>query len=143
MSSVPEVLAALSTLGRTALPNSQVVDGTLPPGTTGRLLLIGDEDFDVEREPDSAGGTTATERYIVPCAIAADLQTPEQSIADAQAWADFEVIENALEATPDLGLSPALSLSAMVVNVVFRRLADADGRHALVRFGVDIYAANN
>ena len=77
MSSVPEVLAALKTLVQTALPNSQVIEGLgSVTTTTGRLVLIGDEEFEVEREPDSLGGTTATEEYTVPCATAADVPTP-------------------------------------------------------------------
>ena len=111
--------------------------------TQSRLLLIGDDEFEVEREPDSAGGNTATERYVVPCSISADVPTPDQSIADAQAWADLEALDAALIANSALGLSGSFSLNAMLVAPRFRRMGDADGRHALVRFGVDIYAANN
>jgi hypothetical protein len=145
MSSVPEVLAAIAALGTATLPNSQVINGSLTSvtGTQGRLFLIGDEEFEVQREPDSLGGTTATESYTVPCAIAADIQTPDQYVADAQAWADYEAVEAAIRAAPQLGLAASFSLNASVTVPRFRRLADENGRHALVRFGVEVFAASN
>ena len=146
MSTVPEVLAALATLGGATLPNSQIIDGTLSSvtQTTGRLFLVGDQEFEIQRDFDSLGGVTTTERYVVPCAVVADVQTPDQSVADAQAWADYEALEIAVAATPQLGLAGSFSLQAAIVGTQsFRRLADENGRHSLVRFGVDVYCAND
>ena len=147
MSSVPEVLAALVSLARAALPNSQVIEGPvtgLSGPTSGRMLLVGDEEFDVQRELVALAGSSATEEYVVPCAAVADvLNTPDQYVADAQAWADYEAIEAAVAADPVLGLSASFSLNASITGPRFRRMGDETGRHALVRFGVHVYAANN
>ena len=146
MSTVPAVLAALATLGVATLTSSQVING--PAGsvttTTGRLLLIGDQDFDVEDEFDSVAEVSTTEHYVVPCAIAADLSTPDQSVADAQAWADFAVFRLMVAADPTLGLSGSYSLHAAVVGVkTFRRAATSEGRSSLIRFGIDVFAAQS
>lgn len=147
MSSVPEVLAALGVLARATLPNAQVIDGSITGvsgPTSSRMLLIGDEEFNVQRELVSLAGSSATEEYVVPCAAVADvLNTPDQYVADAQAWADYEAIEAALAGDPVLGLSASFSLNASIVEPRFRRAGDENGRHALVRFGVHVYAANN
>ena len=153
MSSVPEVLAALATLGRATLPNNQVIDGTLEGVTVtgGRLLLIGavfsgraEDDFEIERERDSLAGVTATEEYVVPCGVVSDVPGADQSVADAQAWADYEAMEAAIIANPHLGLSASFSLHATILATqAFRRRADQNGRHALVRFGVHIFATTN
>jgi hypothetical protein len=106
--------------------------------------MIGDEDFDITSEFDSLGGVTVTEDYTVPCATLADVQTPDQSVADAQAWADFEAMQIAITADPSLGLSASLSLQATIVGIkTSRRRATSDGRSSMVRFSVHIFAANN
>ena len=147
MSTVPEVLAALAAMGAATLPTgAQVIAGDLGSVTTtrGRLFLVGDQEFEILWEFDSLGGVTVTEHFVVPCAVVADVQTPEQAIADAQAWADFEALHTAIEADPTLGLSGTFSLNAAVVGPgTFRRLGDSEGRHSLVRFGVDVFAAND
>jgi hypothetical protein len=146
VTTVPEVLTALASLGVTTLPGSQVINGDLTSVTNvkGRLLLIGDQDFDVAREFDSLAGVTTTEHYVVPCGAVADLPTPDQSVADAQAWADYEAMEVAIANNPSLGLSGSFSLQAAIVGTqTFRRLANSDGRQSLVRFGVDVFATSN
>jgi hypothetical protein len=146
MSTVPEVLAALAVLGQATLPGHQVINGTLGSVTVtdGPLLLIGDEDFEIKREPDSLAGVTATEEYVVPCSVVADVPGADQSVADAQAYADSEAMEAAIFGNPHLGLSAGFSLHATIVATqTFRRLADQNGRHALVRFGVHIFATTN
>jgi hypothetical protein len=113
-------------------------------GTKGPLLLIGDEDFEIEREPDSLAGVTATEDYVVPCRVVADVPGADQSIADAQAYADYEAMESAIFGNPHLGLSAGFSLHATIIATqTFRRFADQNGRHAAVRFGVHIFATTN
>lgn len=146
MSTVPEVLAALATLGAATLPNSQTINGDLASVTTtrGQLFLVADEDFEVERQFDSLAGVTTTERYVVPCSVVADVPGSDQSVADAQAWADYEALEVAVAANPTLGLHALFSLQATIVGTqTFRRAADSDGRHSLVRFGVEVFAAND
>ena len=146
MSTVPVVLAALTTLGTATLTNAQVING--PAGsvttTTGRLLLIGDQDFDIEDEFDSVAEVSTTEHYVVPCGVAADLATPDQSLADAQVHADFATFRAALAADPSLGLSGSYSLRVAIVGVrTFRRAATSEGRSSLIRFGIDVFAAQS
>lgn len=108
------------------------------------MLLVGDEDFEILREPDSLAGITATEEYVVPCAVLIDVPGSDQSVADTQAWTDYEAMEAAIIANPHLGLSAGFSLQATIVATQnFRRLADQNGRHTLVRFGVHIFATTN
>lgn len=146
MSSVPEVLAAVATLGTATLPNSQTINGDLASVTTtrGRLFLVADEDFEVERQFDSLGGVTTTERYVVPCSAVSDVPGSDQSVADAQAWADYEAMEVAVAANPTLGLHAQFSLQAVIVGTqTFRRAASENGRHSLVRFGIEVFATSN
>lgn len=147
MSSVPEVLTALASLGVSTLPSTvQVINGDSGSVTTtrGRMLLVGDEEFEIEEEFDSLGGVTTTEHYAVPCAVISDVPTTDQSVADAQAWADYEAMKAAVISDPSLGLSASFSLQAAIVGRQrFRRLADPEGKHTLVRFFVDVFATSN
>lgn len=146
MSTVPEVLTALASLGVSTLPNSQVINGDQASVgvTRGRMLLIGDEEFEIEEEFDSLGGVTTTEHYAVPCAVISDVPGADQTVADVQAWADYEAMKAAVIGNPSLGLSGSFSLRAAVVGMQrFRRLSDSEGRHSLVRFFVDVFAASN
>jgi hypothetical protein len=146
VSTVPEVLAAIAVLGAATLPTYQVVNG--PYGsvtvTKGQVFWVADEDFEIQREPDSLAGVTATEEYVVPCGVDASVPTPDQSVADAQAWAAYEALEAAIIANPHLGLSAAFSLHATIIGTqTFRRLPDQNGRYALVRFGLHVFATTN
>lgn len=108
------------------------------------MLLVGDEDFEILREPDSLAGTTATEEYVVPCAVLIDVPGSDQSVADTQAWADYEAMEAAIISNSHLGLSAVFCLHATIgAPQTPRRLADQNGRHTLVRFGVHVFATSN
>jgi hypothetical protein len=146
MSSVPAVLAALTTIGRNALPDSQVINGGLSSETVtlGRALLIGDEEILIQRDFDSMSDVTTSEQYMVPLATIADFPGSDQLLADAAAFADYEAIVQAILDHPSghtLGLSASGVISALPLGEHrFLRASDRTGVHAMVRFGVQVYA---
>ena len=146
MSSVPVVLAALAELARATLPQSQVINGgeSSVETTTGRLLLIGDDEIVIERQFDSMSTASTSEEYVVPLRAAVDLATRKQTDADAQAFADYEALVQAIldhPSGPSLGLEASGVLSVLPVGSHrFGRTADPDGRQSTVRFTVRVYA---
>ena len=144
MSSVPAVLAALVTLATATLPNSQVINGGIGTATTttGRFLLVGDDEILIERQFDSMSNVTFSEEYVVPLTVGADLPGTDQAAADTQALADYETFLQAVADHPQgptLGLGDGVSVLP-VGSHRFVRLADENGRHAAVRFGVRVYS---
>jgi len=149
MSSVPAVLAALAALGATTLPDSQIINGSRQSVTIsrGRMLLVGDDEVLITRDFDSLGGPgTSSEQYVVPLAAFAGFSGADQTVADAAAFADYEAMVQAIldhPSGPTLGIVAA-GVSALSVQPTgehrFQRLADEDGRQAVVRFDVHVYA---
>jgi len=151
MSSVPAVLAALATLGVATLPNTQIINGGVGsiPVTRERLFLVApEEEILITRDFDSMGGPggTTSEQYLVPLANAADFSGADQTAADTAAFDDYEALVQAIldhPSGPTLGVVAA-GVSALAVEPTgehrFNRRADENGRHALVRWGVRVYA---
>jgi len=150
MSSVPAVLAALASLGAATLPNTQTINGDIRSvaGSGERLFVIADEEVLITRDFDSLGGVggTSSETYFVPLANAADLSGADQTAADNLAFTDYEAMVQAILDHPS---GPTLGIAAAGVSMVsvqptgehrFQRLADENGRHSLVRWGVQVYA---
>jgi len=143
-------MAALTALGAATLPNSQAINGGISSvtGSPERVFLVGDEEVLITRDFDSLGGPggTTSEQYFVPLATGADLSGADQTAADAVAFADYEAIVQAIldhPSGPTLGIVAA-GVSALSIQPTgehrFMRLADENGRHALVRFSVNVYA---
>lgn len=150
MSSVPAVLAGLAALGVATLLDSQTINGDIRsvPGSRERLFLVGDEEVLITRDFDSLGGPggTSREQYFVPLATFSSLSGTDQTAADAIAFADYEAMVQAILDHPS---GPTLGIVAAGVSMVsvqptgehrFQRLAEENGRQALVRFGVQVYA---
>lgn len=152
MSTVPAVLAALTSLARAALPNTQVING--PAGsvarTKDRVLLVGpdsDEEILIDEQFDSMSNETTSEAYVVPMTVVADYSGIDQTISDSAAFADCAAMLQAIGAHPS---GPTLGLEASgVISVLpigerrFQRVANESGRHSVVRFGVQVYAQNS
>lgn len=150
MSTVPAVLAAITALAITALPNScQVVNG--PAGavavTRGRVVLIGpdsDEEILITEDYDSLSNVTTSEEYFVPMTAVADYSGTDQTVADGAAFADCTAVLQAIAdhpSGPTLGLEASGVISVQAVGERrFQRVANESGRHAVVRFGVQVYA---
>jgi hypothetical protein len=148
MTTIPVVLAALTTLGGTILTGWQAING--PPGsvttTEDRLLFVGDEEIVGDRQFNSMTGQTTSERYTVPVALSVSLPGTDQLAADALALDAYKLFEVAIREYPggsDLGLSAAGVQEALPTGE-FRltRRATDDGRHAAVRFFVQAKAQN-
>jgi hypothetical protein len=149
VSSVPAVLAALASLGVATLPNTQTINGGSGSVVISRerLFLVADEEILIQRDFDSlAGPATSSEQYFVPLAMAADLSGADQLAADSAAFADYEAM---VQAILDHPLGPTIGIvdaSVLAISVQptgehrFVRLADENGRHSLVRWGVQVYA---
>lgn len=146
MSSVPGVLAGLTAVGKAALPSSQVINGGWASQTITRerLLLVGDEEILINRQFDSLSDVTMSEEYDVPLTAAADLSGADPLIADAAAFADYETFVQAVLDHPSghtLGLEASGVISVLPTGEQrFQRLSDENGRHAVVRFVVHVYA---
>lgn len=151
MSSAPAVLVALTTLGVAALPNSQVING--PAGSVAisrpRLLLVGpdsDEEIFIDEQFDSLAGLTTSEQYVVPLTVVADYSGTDQASVDAAAFADCDAMLQAVAnhpSGPTLGLEASGVISVLPIGERrFQRMANESGRHAAVRFGVQVYAQN-
>jgi hypothetical protein len=141
-STIPAVKAALVTVLAAALPNTQVIYG--PSGavtvTEDRLLTVGK--VTGSRELDSMSLDTAAERYTVELVASVDLAGTSQQAADEMVLADYAAAEQAIREYPT---GPNLGLGAGVQvlptgDFELAEQADADGRHAAVRFVVNVYA---
>ncbi len=148
MSTIPAVLAALTTLGVATLPSSQVINGPRSTVTTtdDRLLIVGEEVTAGRRDLDSMSIGTTSEQYEVSLAVSADVPGTDQTVADGQALADYAAMELAIRefsGGPNLGLAASGVLRVLPTgDFELKRIASADGRHAAVRFSVAVYAQN-
>jgi hypothetical protein len=148
VSSIPAVLAALKTLGEATLAGWQGINGPLGSvtTTTGNLIVVGDDDVVGDRQLDTMGVGTASETYSVPIVVNVDVPAAtDQQVADTLALNAYDSLERAIRehaSGPNLGL-PAWVRSALPTGE-FRlmRRSDENGRHAAVRFYVNVYAEN-
>ena len=146
MSTVPAVKAALVSLLTTALPSTQVIYGpaTSVTVTEDRLLTVGKVTGD--RQFNSMTGQTTSERYTVELVASVDLAGTSQQAADELVLADYAAAELAIReysGGSDLGLA-ASGVQQVLPTGEFELVeqADADGRHAAVRFSVAVIAQN-
>jgi hypothetical protein len=148
VSSIPAVLAALTTLGVATLLNSQVINGPRATVTTtdDRLLIVGEEVTSGQRDLDSMAIGTTSEQYTVSLAVSADVPGTDQTAADALELAVFAAMELAIReypGGPNLGLGAQGVLSVLPTGAFeLKRIASADGRHAAVKWSVAVYAQN-
>jgi hypothetical protein len=146
VSSIPAVKAALVSILSAALPDTQVIYGpsTAVTTTSSRILTVGR--VTGRRESDSIGLATTREEYTVELVASVDLASTSQQSADELVLADYAAAELAIReypAGPTLGLEAAGVLQAVPFGEFeLSELADGDGRHAAVRFGVDVIAQN-
>jgi hypothetical protein len=138
-SSIPAVKAALVSILTTALPNTQVIYGpvTAVTTTTPRVLTVGRALG--RRELDGLSLTSCSEQYAVDLVASVDLGGTGQQSADDLALADYAAAETVIRADPTLGLSGTIQ-ALPTGEFELMEQADENGRHAAVRFSVQVYA---
>ena len=138
-SSVAAVKAALVSVLTSALPDTQVIYGpvTAVSTTRPRVLTVGKATG--RRDLDSLTLGSVAETYAVDLVCSVDLAGSVQQAADEAALSDWAVAEAAIRADITLGL---LGTVQAVPTGDFELLeqADAEGRHAAVRWSVLVYA---
>jgi hypothetical protein len=148
VSSVPAVKAKLVTLLTATLPDTQVIYGpsTAVTTTEDRLVTVG-KVTNANRDLDSLAIGTTEERYAVELQFTVDLPgTDSLATAVTQVFADYTAAELAIReyaGGPDLGLAASGVLQALMTGGwELDEQADSDGRHALIKASVAVYAQN-
>lgn len=145
MTSIPAVKAALVSVLTAALPNSQVIYGPVTAVTTtsGRILTV--RGAIGTRELDSLSLLTTAEQYVLELVVSVDVQAgSSQQDATELALADYAAAELAIRehpTAPTLGLGDGIKVLP-TGEFELSEQADSNGRHAAVRFGVQVYAQN-
>jgi hypothetical protein len=138
VSTIPTVLAALVVLAEAALDDEwQVLNGTRSASTITlpRMLAVGDGDIVGASEPEFPA--VQGEDYIVPLSATVSFPGTDQTLADTEAIDAYEAVRDAIRsATKPTGVMQWLLAGELRV----QRLADENGRHTSVRFGVRVLA---
>lgn len=145
MTTIPAVLAELTTIAQAALPTWQVVNGTPASVTTlgPQVVIVGDDLIEGRRDLDSMSLDTTAEAYTVPLIVSVSLAGTDQLTADTAAMDAYAVLERAIRENadgPTLGLPEVSALP--LDDFSLRRKSDENGRHSDVRFSVFVQAQN-
>jgi len=142
-STVAAVKATLQSVLAAAVPDAQVIYGPRSGVTITTDLVMAIGRVTGTSVLDSMSVATREERYVVEVDVSASLRAVDQRDADDKALTAYAAAESAIRTFPGsaLGLEAAGVMSALPTGEFqLAELADEDGRHAAVRFGVAVYA---
>jgi len=143
MSSIKIVKARLADVLQQALPKSAVIYGSGGAEFTDskRILVLGGIEKGASG-PDSMDAGTESEVYVIDCQISVDVTGSDQRVATEMADDDWTAAKIAIRENlngHDLGLGQPLQIFP-TSEFELREKADTNGRHALIKFGIQVVA---
>lgn len=138
-SSIPTVKAALVSVLAAALPSTQIIYGPSNSVTTKGPWVATVGRAVGTRSPDAMDFASAKEEYTVELMCSVSLAGTSPQAADGLALANYASAEAAIRADTTLGLPGTVQVTGFGQFELMEQ-ADSDGRHAAVRWSVQVYA---